>query len=82
MKGFFIPNSEKLFLTLTISGMLFLTLTGFNSDFLLCNSPTGFCSLNYLEFNQSYNINSYLIIILIFSIMPYLLACITYAWFE
>ena len=70
----FAPNGEKLFVTIMISGIFFLTLTGFNARFIPCNSDYSYCGFNQLISGESYNINSYLSIIFIFSILPYFIA--------
>ncbi|PIU61171.1 hypothetical protein COZ55_00035 [archaeon CG_4_8_14_3_um_filter_38_5] len=78
----FFPESEKLFVTLIISGMIFLTLTGFNAKFVLCDSLNGFCSFNVLGTGENYNLLSYLSVFLVFGVFPYFIACLIVEWFK
>jgi hypothetical protein len=79
---FLFPESEKLFVTLIISGMIFLTLTGFNIRFLPCDSVFNYCSFNYLCSGESYNLYSYFAVVITFVLIPYLLACVVVEWFK
>ncbi|MBN1924004.1 MAG: hypothetical protein JW791_04575 [Nanoarchaeota archaeon] len=75
LQSFLTPGGEKLFIKLIISGMIFLTLTGFNTRFLPCDSVNNYCSMNYLQNGESYNNFSLITVFLTFSFIPYISSC-------